>query len=31
MSGHSKTSKAFSRYYDIDNETQDNVIKNYLD
>ncbi len=31
MSGHSKTSKAFSRYYDIDSETQDNVIKNYLD
>ena len=31
MSGHSKTSRAFARYYDIDSETQNEVVKNYLD
>lgn len=31
MSGHVKTSRAFARYYDIDNETQNEVVKNYLD
>ena len=31
MSGHTKDSKAFSRYYDIDEETQNDVINSYLD
>ena len=31
MSGHAKASRAFARYYDIDNETQNEVVKNYLD
>lgn len=31
MSGHSKNSRAFSRYYDIDEATQNEVVKNYLD
>lgn len=31
MSGHTKDSKAFARYYDIDEETQDEIINTYLD
>jgi integrase len=31
MSGHKKDSKSFARYYDIDDETQDQVINKYLE